>query len=69
MTNKEFAKAVGCHITTASSYRNGRRLPQVEHLVAIQTMMGVSQDEIMAVYAQGKVAFGEYLRKEVFHDE
>jgi transcriptional regulator with XRE-family HTH domain len=69
MTNGEFAKAIGCHITTASRYRNGHRLPGVELLEEIRKVLDVSHDEIHRVWAQGKKAFGAYLRDRVFDDE
>lgn len=66
MTNKEFAALVGCHVTTASAYRNGRRLPGVDKLERIRGVVGLSHDDVLALHAKGKEAFGEYLRLHVF---
>lgn len=69
LSNRDFARAVGCHITTASRYRNGHRLPGVEKLEGIRRTLGVSYDEIYAEWRKGKESFGAYLRERVFPDE
>jgi transcriptional regulator with XRE-family HTH domain len=68
MTTTEFAEAVGCHVTTASRYRHGHRLPGVELLERIREVLGVSHEEIMTVWGRGAEAFGAYLRKTVFDE-
>jgi len=81
MTNSEFAKAVGCDVTTASRYRNGHRLPGVQLLERIRLVLGVSHDELHAIWEKGTKwkaehpkdpqgnPFGAYLRRTMFDDE
>lgn len=68
MTNAEFARAIGCHVTTASRYRNGHRLPGVEKLEAIRSAFGLSHDEIHRLWQAGPQVFSAYLREKVFED-
>jgi transcriptional regulator with XRE-family HTH domain len=82
LTNKQFATAIGCHFTTASRYRNGHRLPQVELLERMRKVLGVSHDEIYDVWSKGRRyksrhgtdrpernPFGIYLRRHIFTDD
>lgn len=66
MTNQEFADLIGCHVTTVSTYRNGRRLPSVRLLESIRQALDMSQDDIIAVWSQGPQAFATFLRENVF---
>lgn len=69
MSNKEFARAVGCHFSTASRYRNGRRLPGVEILRKIADVLEVSVEDAHGEWSKGKESFGAWLRERVFADE
>ncbi len=66
MSNSEFAKLVGCHVTTASRYRNGHRLPQVQLLERIRQVVGVTHEEIHQVWSLGPEVFSRFLREHLF---
>lgn len=68
MTNLEFGQAVGCHRTTASAYRNGRRLPGVDKLERIRAVLGITHAEVLAEHAKGAESFGALLRDRLFDD-
>ena len=53
MTNSEIARAIGCHTTTVSTYRNGRRMPSVRLLDEIRKLLGITHDEAMELWTVG----------------
>jgi transcriptional regulator with XRE-family HTH domain len=85
LSNSEFATIVGCHVTTASRWRNGHRLPEVKYLEAIRVALGLTWVEVYEEWSQGtawadkyprakypdrsKQPFGAFLREHVFDDD
>ena len=63
MTTTELANLIGCHMTTASRYLNGHRLPGVAKLEQIRVALGMTHEEAQALWAQGPKTFGAFLRK------
>ena len=77
ITNAEFATAVDCHITTASRFRNGHRLPDLAILTRIEAAFGLAHEELMPVWLRcdarrrrgqksHATEFGRFLRRRVF---
>lgn len=85
LSNSEFAELVGCHVTTASRWRNGHRLPEVKYLEAIRVALGLTWQEVYDEWKAGtdwaekhprakhpnrvKQPFGAFLREHVFDDD
>lgn len=85
LSNSEFAAIVGCHVTTASRWRNGHRLPEVKFLEAIREALGISWEEVYQEWANAYAwtlrnprdeepdrsgqPFGVFLRRHVFDDD
>lgn len=67
VTLTQFAKATGCHFTTASRLRSGTRMPGRELFGKIVEVYSLDHAESMRAFAGTRVDFGAYLRKNVFH--
>lgn len=84
LSNSEFAALVGCHVTTASRWRNGHRLPEVVYLERIRDALGLEWDDVYSRWEAGRKwaakhpksrypdrarnPFGKFLRKYVFDE-
>lgn len=67
VTLTQFAKATGCHFTTASRLRSGTRMPGRELFSTIVKVYDLDPEESMRAFAGTRTDFGSYLRKHVFH--
>jgi transcriptional regulator with XRE-family HTH domain len=77
VTQGQFAEAIGCHYTLVTRYRNGERLPTVEHLAKIIEVYELDPMEVIRAVnraneknAQGEkthpMEFAHYLRDHIF---
>ena len=66
VTLEAFAARVGCHFTTASRLRAGKRLPGRRTLGKIVREYDLDPADALEAFSDSKETFGEFLRSNVF---
>ena len=61
-TGGELSRALGCHHTTVSRWRNGHRLPGVQLLHSLAIVTETPFEDIYTAWARGDKAFAKFVR-------
>lgn len=61
-TGGELSRALGCHHTTVSRWRNGHRLPGVHLLYTLSTVTETPYEDIYAAWTKGEKEFAQFVR-------
>lgn len=70
-SNADFGRRVGIHYTFASRIRNGKRLPSLDTISAIQTEFNLNDKEtsdMIHAAAAGPQAFGDWINEHLFEE-
>lgn len=65
MTNAALAELLGCHFSTASRWRSGKRLPGVRLLAKISAVLGIPHDDLVVAHEAGPVEFSRLLNEHI----
>ena len=64
-SNQEFAQRVGCHVSTASRLKRGKKMPSTSMLIKISRAYEIPMDDLARAYSEGPDQLGDLIRDRI----